>query len=54
VTDFEQLLGALNVGGVRFIIVGGLAATINGSTRLTQDIDIVYERTSIDGRPPIR
>ncbi len=44
-TDFERLLETLNEGGVRFIIVGGLAATIHGSTRLTQDIDIVYERS---------
>lgn len=44
-TDFERLLETLNAGGVRFIIVGGLAATIHGSTRLTQDIDIVYERS---------
>jgi hypothetical protein len=44
VTDFARLLGALGDSGVEFIIVGGLAATIHGSSRLTQDVDIVYDR----------
>jgi len=44
VTDFARLLGALNDAQVRFVVVGGLAATIHGSSRLTQDIDIVYAR----------
>ncbi len=43
-TDFETLLAALDDGDVTFIIIGGLAATIHGSSRLTQDIDVVYER----------
>lgn len=41
-TDFDALIGALGEAGVKFIIVGGLAATIHGSSRLTQDIDAVY------------
>ncbi len=44
-TDFERLLGTLDRSGVRFVIVGGLAATVHGSSRLTQDIDIVYDRS---------
>ena len=44
-TDFATLLVALDDGDVAFIIVGGLAATIHGSSRLTQDVDIVYERS---------
>ena len=44
-TDFETLLAALDDGDVACIIIGGLAATIHGSSRLTQDIDIVYERS---------
>ncbi len=44
-TDFAILLAALDDGDVAFIIVGGLAATIHGSSRLTQDVDIVYERS---------
>lgn len=43
--DFESLLGTLQRAGVEFIIVGGVAATIHGSARLTQDLDVVYRRT---------
>jgi predicted nucleotidyltransferase len=45
VTDFGALIGALGGAGVRFILIGGVAATIHGSARLTQDLDVVYERT---------
>ena len=31
--------------GVECVIVGGLAATIHGSSRLTLDVDLVYSRT---------
>ncbi len=44
-TDFETLLAALDDGDVAFIIIGRLAATIHGSSRLTQDIDVIYERS---------
>lgn len=44
-TDFRRLLDALSNAGVDSIIVGGLAATVHGSARLTQDVDIVYERS---------
>ena len=44
-TDFEAVIQAFGEAGVEFVIVGGLAATIHGSARLTQDIDIVYSRT---------
>jgi hypothetical protein len=45
VTDFRTLLAALATGGVKFIIVGGAAATAHGSARLTFDLDVVYERS---------
>jgi len=45
VTDFEKLIGALVGAQVEFIVVGGLAATVHGSARLTQDVDVVYART---------
>lgn len=32
-------------GGVEFILVGGVAAAVHGSTRLTLDVDAVYRRT---------
>ncbi|MGQ0642940.1 MAG: hypothetical protein ACT4P6_19515 [Gemmatimonadaceae bacterium] len=44
-TDFANLLGALSDGDVAFIIIGGVAATIHGSARLTQDVDVCYSRT---------
>ncbi|MDX1395591.1 MAG: hypothetical protein R3195_14495 [Gemmatimonadota bacterium] len=43
-TDFAALLAALESADVEFIIVGGVAATVHGSARLTQDLDIVYAR----------
>ncbi len=43
--DFERILLALRSEQVAFVIVGGVAATVHGSARLTSDIDIVYERS---------
>lgn len=42
--DFGALFGALAGSGVRYVLVGGVAATLHGSARLTQDVDIVYAR----------
>lgn len=42
---FNDLLGVLDRAGVEFILVGGLAATLHGSSRTTYDVDIVYSRT---------
>jgi len=44
-TDFEALLNTLSRRDVAFIVVGGAAAIAHGSARLTQDLDIVYERS---------
>jgi len=44
-TDFKALLRALADGGAEFILVGGVAATVHGSSRLTVDVDVVYRRT---------
>ncbi len=49
--DLETALQVLVRRGVEFIIVGGVAATIHGSARVTRDLDIEaqvdeqYERT---------
>lgn len=43
-TDFEALLRALCAEGVRFVVIGGAAATAHGSARLTNDLDVVYGR----------
>lgn len=44
-TDFELLLRTLIDGQVEFAIVGGVAATVHGSVRLTTDLDVVYGRS---------
>jgi hypothetical protein len=43
--DLGGLLGALADADVEMILVGGAAATAHGAARLTQDIDVVYERS---------
>lgn len=43
-TGLEALLAALDDAGVEFVIVGGVAATIHGSSRLTSDLDVLYAR----------
>jgi hypothetical protein len=43
--DFKQLLHVLSTSKVDFILVGGIAATVHGAARLTQDLDIVYSRS---------
>jgi predicted nucleotidyltransferase len=45
VIEFDTAFGALARSGVEFIVVGGAAAAIHGSARVTQDLDIVYRRT---------
>lgn len=41
---FLAPLDALTAAGVRFILVGGVAATAHGSVHLTVDVDVVYDR----------
>lgn len=41
----EEVVGRLVRAGVRFILIGGLAAQAHGSASLTSDIDICYERS---------
>lgn len=45
-TEFEKLVPILVNGGVEFILVGGVAAILHGSARLTYDVDVVYSRAS--------
>ena len=42
----EKVLRILLDGGVELIVVGGLAGAAHGSARFTNDIDVVYRRTS--------
>lgn len=43
--DFKQLIPLLAAAEIEFIIIGGVAANVHGSARLTKDLDIVYRRT---------
>jgi hypothetical protein len=43
--DPEEMLTALAEGGVRFILIGGMAAVLHGDVGVTVDIDVVPERT---------
>lgn len=42
--DLVGLLRMLSGGGVRYIIVGGVAAGLHGALRPTLDLDVVYAR----------
>jgi hypothetical protein len=42
--DFRRLIEALAAENVRFVIVGGVAMVLHGSTRVTQDLDVRYTR----------
>jgi predicted nucleotidyltransferase len=37
----EQVLGALNTAGVRYLVVGGVAVVLHGHLRTTADLDLV-------------
>ena len=40
--DTEALLGLLNAHGVDFVVIGGIAAVLHGSPRITKDLDVVF------------
>jgi len=44
-TQFKALVTTLRENDVSFVIVGGVAATLHGATRVTYDLDIVYDRS---------
>ncbi len=44
-TDYAAALALMSQHGVEYIVIGGVAASAHGSTRFTQDVDIVYRRT---------
>jgi len=41
--SFEKLLANLANANIRFIVVGGLAVSLNGYVRLTEDVDFVVD-----------
>ena len=44
ITDFEKAFAVLSDSKIQFIVVGGVAATLHGSARVTFDLDLVYAR----------
>ncbi len=45
ITDFEKALRILTENKIEFIVVGGVAGTLHGSSFITQDLDVVYSRS---------
>jgi len=41
--SFASMLQGLTVAGVRFVVVGGVAAAAHGSAHVTNDLDICYD-----------
>jgi predicted nucleotidyltransferase len=41
--SFATMLQGLRARKIRFVVVGGIAATAHGSRRVTDDLDICYE-----------
>lgn len=44
IANFVELLPVLNRHHVKFILIGGGAAVVHGSQRVTTDVDVVYSR----------
>lgn len=40
--DPERILGLLTARGVDFVVIGGIAAVLHGSARITQDLDVCF------------
>jgi hypothetical protein len=53
--DFSAVLAALHDAKVEFLVVGGLAAVLNGAPVHTYDVDVVHRRTpeNIDRLIPV-
>jgi hypothetical protein len=46
ITSYEELLEELVQKGVEFALVGGLAVSLNGFVRTTDDVDILIDNSS--------
>ncbi len=53
-TDLAKVLQVLAQNQVAYVLVGGVAATVHGSARLTQDIDLLYQRSPDNIRRLVR
>lgn len=41
--SFASMLGGLTKNRIRFVVIGGVAAAVHGSSRVTNDLDICYD-----------
>ena len=41
--SFASMLGGLTTNKVKFVVIGGVAAAVHGSSRVTNDLDICYD-----------
>jgi hypothetical protein len=46
----ERFLAAMHRARVDFIVIGGIAARMHGSARITQDVDVVYAHSDANIR----
>ena len=53
VNPIEQVLAALNVAGVRYLVVGGVAVVLHGHLRTTADLDLVVSLEPANARRAI-
>lgn len=44
--DFQQIIETLTASSLRFVIIGGIAMRLQGSSVLTEDIDFAFARDS--------
>jgi hypothetical protein len=44
VTDVQRLLDVLHAAAVDFVVVGGVALVLRGSSRVTLALDLCYSR----------
>ena len=43
--DYEEFIAALNVHGVRYLVIGAHAVAFHARPRATKDLDILLEPT---------
>ncbi|MBM4195009.1 MAG: hypothetical protein FJ202_11615 [Gemmatimonadetes bacterium] len=43
--DLDDIIKRFHQAGVEFIVVGGVAANLHGSARVTLDLDVMYRRS---------
>jgi hypothetical protein len=46
--QFQTAIQALCDGGVEFVVIGGVSATLHGSAQVTYDLHICYSRASVN------